>query len=195
MATSSFQAFKGRDLFIDGLDQAMQAGDEHAVVEAMRKQMCAFIRSPDIDLPADVYDPVEGHYARRSLYHSKEHDYEVIVMTWGPDQGTPIHDHSGMWCVEGVWHGELEIVQYEIAEKKDELYRFEQADAIQACIGSAGCLIPPHEYHTIHNRHPENIAISVHVYQHPMMSSHVFMPDDEHADWNQRVLKHLALDS
>ncbi len=26
-------------------------------------------------------------------------------MTWGPGQGTPLHDHAGIWCVEGVVEG------------------------------------------------------------------------------------------
>jgi predicted metal-dependent enzyme (double-stranded beta helix superfamily) len=38
----------------------------------------------------------------------------VIAMSWGPGQGTPLHDHDAMWCVEGVWLGELEITRYEL---------------------------------------------------------------------------------
>ena len=72
-------------------------------------------------------------------------------MTWGPGQGTPIHDHCGLWCVEGVWDGELEITQYELLERDGERFRFRAAGGMQAGPGSAGSLIPPHEYHTIRN--------------------------------------------
>ena len=56
--------------------------------------------------------------APRALSQPAEHGYSVVAMTWGPGQGTPLHDHSGLWCVEGVWHGELEITQYELLESR-----------------------------------------------------------------------------
>ena len=77
--------------------------------------------------------------------------YSVVAMTWGPGQGTPIHDHCGLWCVEGVWDGQLEITQYELLERDGERFRFRAAGGMQAGPGSAGSLIPPHEYHTIRN--------------------------------------------
>ena len=41
--------------------------------------------------------------------------FAVVAMVWGPDQRTPIHDHDGVWCVEGVFKGELEITQFEMS--------------------------------------------------------------------------------
>ena len=76
-------------------------------------------------------------------------------MTWGPGQGTPVHDHSGLWCVEGVWDGQLEITQYELLERDGERFRFRAAGGMHAGPGSAGSLIPPHEYHTIRNASPD----------------------------------------
>ena len=34
--------------------------------------------------------------------------------------------------------------------------------------GSAGSLIPPHEYHTIRNASPDAVAVSLHIYKAPM---------------------------
>src|SRR3546814_12513459 len=81
-------------------------------------------------------------------------------MTWAPGQGTPIHDHCGLWCVEGFWDGELEITQYELLERDGERFRFRAAGGMHAGPGSAGSLIPPHEYHTITNASGDKIAIS-----------------------------------
>src|SRR3546814_16841178 len=82
-------------------------------------------------------------------------------MTWAPGQGTPIHDHCGLWCVEGVWDGELEITQYELLERDGERFRFRAAGRMHAGPGSAGSLIPPHEYHTITNASGDKIATSL----------------------------------
>ena len=35
-------------------------------------------------------------------------------MTWGPGQGTPVHDHGGLWCVEGVVEGQIAVTRYDV---------------------------------------------------------------------------------
>ena len=40
-------------------------------------------------------------------------------MTWGPGQGTPLHDHAGMWCVEGVLEGRIEVARYDLLDERD----------------------------------------------------------------------------
>ncbi len=141
--------FPGADKLVASLDAAVALGDDRAVTDALRKSLCELICDEEVSLPACVLEPISDHYARRELYTSPEHGYSVIAMTWGPGQGTKIHDHSGMWCVEGVWRGRLEITQYELAERDDVRYRFVPAGTIEAGTGSAGSLIPPHQYHTI----------------------------------------------
>ena len=114
-------------------------------------------------------------------------------MTWGPGQGTKIHDHSGMWCVEGVWRGRLEITQYELAERDDVRYRFVPAGTIEAGTGSAGSLIPPHEYHTITNASGDKIAISLHIYKAPMECCSKFQPQS--GEWFLRTDSALRTDN
>jgi predicted metal-dependent enzyme (double-stranded beta helix superfamily) len=123
-----------------------------------------------------VHDPIQDHYARRELYRSPGLGYSVVAMTWGPGQGTPVHDHSGLWCVEGVWDGELEIVQYELLEREGERFHFRAAGGMHAGPGSAGSLIPPHEYHTIRNASPDAVAVSLHIYKAPMECCSKFVP-------------------
>src|SRR5690606_22782730 len=116
--------FAGHDRLIAAIDAAVASGDEHAVTAALRGALCNLIRDSEVRLPSCVYEPVKERYARRELYRSPEHGYSILAMTWGPGQGTPLHDHSGLWCVEGVWAGELEITQYELLETDGDRYRF-----------------------------------------------------------------------
>lgn len=185
--------FAGRDQLIRSFDAAIGAGDTIQVMRALRTALCDAIHSGDVKLPDSVYAGCAEHYARRELYRSPEHGYCVIAMTWSPGQGTPIHDHSGMWCVEGVWQGALEVVQYELREQAGDRYRFIPAGVIQAGAGSAGSLIPPHEHHTICNASATDLAISVHVYQDQMTHCGVFEP--EYDDWYQRRDHALTLDA
>jgi predicted metal-dependent enzyme (double-stranded beta helix superfamily) len=187
--------FEGRDKLVAVFDAAVALGDDRATTDALRKSLCKLIGDAEIALPEPLLHPIADHYARRELYTSPEHGYSVIAMTWGPGQGTLIHDHSGMWCVEGVWLGRLEIVQYELAEHEGDRYRFIEAGAIEAGTGSAGSLIPPHEYHTIRNPSERDAAVSLHVYQRAMLRCGVFAADERAgAGWLTRQERLLRTD-
>ena len=185
--------FPGRDRLVAALDEAVTAGDQHAVTAALRNVLCRMIRDRSIQLPDCVFEPIQDHYARRELYRSPAHGYSVVAMTWGPGQGTPVHDHSGLWCVEGVWDGELEITQYELLEQEGDAFRFRAAGGLHAGPGSAGSLIPPHEYHAICNASRDDVAVSVHIYKAPMECCSMFVPRD--GEWYVRADKALETDA
>jgi predicted metal-dependent enzyme (double-stranded beta helix superfamily) len=185
--------FPGRDHLIRAFDAAVAVGDTGSAMRGLRSALCAAIHAGNVRLPDCVFEGRAAHYARRELYRSPEHDYCVVAMTWSPGQGTPIHDHAGMWCVEAVWQGALEVVQYELREQDGTRYRFVPAGAIHAGAGSAGSLIPPHEHHTICNASDTDLAISVHVYQHPMTRCNVFEPTG--GEWYARDERKLSLDN
>src|SRR3546814_7484212 len=90
------------------------------------------------------------------------------VQTFALPICTPVHDHCGLSCVEGVWDGELEITQYELLDTDGDRARFRAAGGMVAGPGSAGSLIPPHEYHSIRNTSQDDSAVSVHIYKAPM---------------------------
>ena len=143
-----------------------------------------------------MLDPIADHYARRELHVSPELGYSVVAMTWGPGQGTRIHDHDGAWCVEGVWHGRLAITQYEPRERRDGRWRFIRMGDIEAGPGSAGSLIPPHEYHAIRNASARDVAVSIHIYAEPMTCCGVFAEAEAQGDgWHRYIEKQLSLDA
>jgi 3-mercaptopropionate dioxygenase len=184
--------FPGCRKLIQTVDAAMAAGDTPRIMQSLRDGLCQMIRAGEVELPIRVFEGCCDHYARRELYQSTDLGYSVVAMTWNPGQGTPIHDHAGMWCVEGVWRGELEVVQYELLEHQWTRYHFRPSGAIQAGRGSAGSLIPPHEYHTIRNPSRDSIAVSLHIYQDRMTCCSVFEPAG--GDWYARGERKLCLD-
>lgn len=184
--------FPGSRTLVDALDEAVRQASTPAITDTLRRTLCRLISEHEVQLPDCVYEAASDHYARRELYRSERYGYCVTAMTWGPGQGTPIHDHQGMWCVEGVWRGQLEITQYQLMENDQRRYRFHSVGSIQAGTGSAGSLIPPHEYHTIRNASDDAIAVSLHIYSGPMTQCGIFQPLD--GQWYQRDERTLALD-
>ena len=185
--------FPGSRHLVASLDRAVHHDKTSEIADALRKTLCELIRDPSVKLPDCVFEQASDHYARRELYRSDELGYSVIAMTWGPGQGTPIHDHAGMWCVEGVWRGSLEITPYELIEQQDGRYHFESRGTMNVGPGSAGSLIPPHEFHTIRNPSNDSIAVTLHIYRGAMTQCSVFQPVDR--DWYSRDRRQLALDS
>jgi predicted metal-dependent enzyme (double-stranded beta helix superfamily) len=184
--------FPGSRNMIEKLDAAVAQDSVEQITASLRRTLCELIQNKDVCLPDCCFTTLPDHYGRRELYQSAQHGYSVVAMTWAPGQGTPLHDHAGMWCVEGVWHGELEITQYELTESKGDRCRFIQGNPIEAGIGSAGSLIPPHEYHTIRNTSPESVAVSLHIYRGAMSSCAVYEPLGD--GWYRRGVKDMALD-
>jgi len=185
--------FPGATRLVDSLTAAVCHDCPTDITDALRNTLCELIKDPSVKLPQCCYERAADHYARRELYRSEQHGFSVIAMTWGPGQGTPIHDHAGMWCVEGVWHGSLEITPYELIEQQDDRYHFESRGTMNVGPGSAGSLIPPHEYHTIRNPAREGNAVTVHVYRGSMTQCAVFRPIDNR--WYSRDQRQLSLDA
>jgi 3-mercaptopropionate dioxygenase len=156
------------------VDAAVDKDDVTDTVETIKGDLCRLLRSGRIELPPQLTRQVQGHYARRLLHRDDERGYSIVVMTWAPGQRTPIHDHSGMWCVEGVWGGSIDVQQYELVESAGDGVRFEARNSYEAGVGSAGCLIPPFEYHSISNACPEQTAVSLHIYGGEMACCNVF---------------------
>ena len=183
----------GQDQLVRLVDDAVALADVEATVEQIKSRLCRLIRSGDFKLPRDFTAPNKDRYARRLLHRDNDRGYSIVVMTWGPGQGTPIHDHAGMWCVEGVVEGSLDVQQYELTDKREGRYVFEKRNSYEAGVGSAGCLIPPFEYHSIANGSDEAIAVSVHVYGGDMCSCSVFEPQADR--WFIKNERALSLDN
>ena len=184
----------GIDNLVALVEHAVKLDDVNDTVDTIKNRLCRMIRNREIEVPPEVCVPVEGHYARRLLAHDAEAGYSIVAMTWGPCQATAIHDHCGMWCVEGVWSGSVNVQQYELtAQDGRDRYQFQKRNSYEAGPGSAGCLIPPYEYHRISNPCDRTPAVSLHIYGGEMCSCHVFEPDPD--GWYRRVTKTLGYDT
>ena len=158
------------------LDAAVVLGDPAAITREVKGALQDALRQGLLNLPETFLRPRPDTYARRLLHRDPHGRYTAVVMTWGPGQGTPLHDHAGIWCVECVVDGEMEVRQYDLVDSRNDTYRFVPQSSIAAGPGSAGCLIPPFEYHTLANRRAGSPSVTLHIYGGEMTSCHVFEP-------------------
>jgi predicted metal-dependent enzyme (double-stranded beta helix superfamily) len=146
-----------------------------AITRRVKQELEDAIRGHTIRLPERFHRVRTDGYARRLLHRNDDLGYTAVVMTWGPGQRTPLHDHAGIWCVEGVVSGQMDVTQFDLVDESGEGFRFEARGCVQASVGSAGCLIPPFEYHILANA-LSTPSITLHVYGGEMTTCHVFEP-------------------
>lgn len=166
------------DTLIRRVDKATVAGGDDVRCRQVMKALSDCIGSGNCPIDSDLLKPVASGYGRRLLHKDSCGTYSIVLMVWDTNQGTPLHDHSGMWCVEGVCKGRITVENYDRLPNLDSgsnLYNFEKKESIEAGIGEAGRLIPPFDYHTIHNFGSE-LAATIHVYGGEVLSCNTFIP-------------------
>jgi predicted metal-dependent enzyme (double-stranded beta helix superfamily) len=189
MAISAFEAALH---LIDRLDCAARAEGTAAITQHVKQSLADLISKGELLLPDRFHVPRPGGYARRLLHRNPELGYSAVVMTWSPGHCTPLHDHAGMWCVEGVVAGEVTVDRYDLLQQQADRYRFERVESLRAGCGACGSLIPPQEYHVLGNALVDRPAITLHVYGGDMERCRVFEPCPD--GWYQEAFVPLGFD-
>lgn len=181
----------GLEELVARLDRSVEAGDAVAITAAVKADLEQMLGAGALSLPARLITARPDCYARRLLHRDPAGRYTAIVMTWGPGQGTAVHDHGGLWCVEGVVDGEIAVTQYRVAPDADGFYNVTPIGALLAGTGSAGCLIPPTDHHVLANARPSAASITLHVYGGDLDECRVFLPATPDGRYSE-ITKSLA---
>jgi len=174
------------------LDEAVAIQEEKGCCHAVKKALEDIVRSGEDFLDPHFLEPVEGRYARRLVHKDPNNRYSILAMVWDKNQGTPLHDHAGHWCVECVYRGRIRVVSYSLHGDADkEVVEFSPETEIMAGPGEAGALIPPFEYHTICNP-DQTPAVTIHVYAGELDHCYIFMPTEGGYKREYRELTYTA---
>lgn len=136
--------------------------------------------TPELFLP-----PRPDHYGRKLIWRDPDRQFVVVAMTWAPGQGSPLHDHAGLWGAEIVVDGTMNETMFALTGRgEDGRYRFERGAHRISGRGTVGVLIPPLEYHDFGNG-GSAVAHTVHVYGGDLTTSQAFT-DDGDGWWTAR---------
>jgi predicted metal-dependent enzyme (double-stranded beta helix superfamily) len=161
---------------IDRLNAAVEEPTPEAITQRVKGDLEELLGRGAIELPQRFKTPRPDCYARRLLYQDPRNRFTAVVMTWGPGQGTPVHDHGGLWCVEGVVEGRMQVTQYDVRASDGAFEVTPVGAPIAAGVGSAGRLIPPTDYHVLANAQPDLTSITLHVYGGDLTGCRIFTP-------------------
>lgn len=176
--------------FVERLDAAVGHDSVEKITDEVRELLSGVFRAGKLRLDDRFFRPRDDCYARRLLHRDERLGYTAVVMTWGPGQCTPLHDHAGIWCVEGVAHGEMRVSRFDLIERRDGLCRFREIGSTGARVGTSGALIPPQEHHILGNALDDRVSITLHVYGGEMDRCSIFEPQG--GGWYRPVEKRLV---
>jgi len=164
------------DELIRRLDQAVATDDIDQLCRNVKAVLAEVVSSGESFVDAAFLEPAADKYARRLMHRDPSGRYSVVVMVWGTDQGTPLHDHAGVWCVECVYRGRIRVTSFDLeSDPAVEPLRFTPESVVFAGVGEAGHLIPPFEYHMIENADPTP-SVTLHVYGGELTWCNAFHP-------------------
>jgi predicted metal-dependent enzyme (double-stranded beta helix superfamily) len=161
---------------IERLDAAVALRDPEAVTTRVKAALSDLLSRSALRLPERFWRVRQESYARRLLHQDAARGYTAVVMTWAPGQCTPLHDHGGLWCVEGVLDGLMTVTQFDLTDASNGSYAFAERGRLRAGVGSAGSLIPPVDYHVLGNALADRPSVTLHVYGGDLTRCHVFLP-------------------
>ena len=173
------------------LDAAVDLADCGERCDRVKNVLHDIVEDGGEFVPADLMKPAPDKYARRLLHKDPAGRYSVVVMVWGTNQGTPLHDHCGHWCVECVYRGRIKVVSYDKVSETGDQFQFSAETEIFAGPGDAGALIPPFEYHTIENVE-DTPSVTIHVYAEELEWCYVFLKDGDGFRRERRDLCYTA---
>jgi predicted metal-dependent enzyme (double-stranded beta helix superfamily) len=181
-----------RDL-VRRLDEAMTPVDDAGRCRAVKTVLEETFAAGTDFLAPEFLVPDPERYARRLVHRDPQNRYTVIAMVWNTGQGTPLHDHAGIWCVECVYAGRIRVTSYTCqgGDPERDIVQFKQETVIHAGIGQAGALIPPFEYHVLENA-SDQPTVTLHVYGGELDHCHIFEPVENGWLRRYRELRYTA---
>jgi predicted metal-dependent enzyme (double-stranded beta helix superfamily) len=161
---------------VDRLNAAVEEATSEAITRRVKADLEDLLGRGGLTLAPRFWTPRPDGYARRLLYQDPANRYTAVVMTWGPGQGTPVHDHGGLWCVEGVVDGEMQVTQFDVRPNGEAFDVVALGAPLSAGVGSAGRLIPPTDYHVLANAQPDAVSVTLHIYGGTLDGCRIFTP-------------------
>lgn len=101
-------------------------------------------------------------YLRVPIPHRGPVDYEALLILWPPGHATPIHDHAGLWGLELVLDGVLEVETYALSSHPRP--RLTSQGTAVLGVGDRASFSGANHAHRCRNFSSQKPALTLHVY-------------------------------
>lgn len=146
---------------VDAFAQLLDSHPPEAQILSRGSALLGDLIAHDDWLPDAFAVPQPERYQQYLLHADPKERFSVVSFVWGPDQATPIHDHT-VWGLIGVLRGaELsqayapDSVGHWLPQGVEHRLEPGQVEAVSPRIG---------DVHRVRNAFADQVSISIHVY-------------------------------
>lgn len=169
----------------------------HAWLQEIRAALARLPQQPDRNAVRDVADELAAsalrldlsatraltasvadytHYHRRLVDGAGDGSYSTLLIAWPRSHRTALHDHAGLWGIELVLDGVLEVEEF---RRGDDDLRTDLAPerTLMLGVGDAAVFDGDAYVHRCANKSSTRPALSLHIYGGTLDAYHEFVAD------------------
>lgn len=141
------------------------AGDLTAPeIEALRNQLAELAWRDGCPRAASFFAQTQApRYRRQLIAAAPDGGFTMLLIAWPPGYVTPLHDHAGLWGIELVLDGALQVDEFYSDGDPAEPALQAQRSLLLGC-GDAAVFTDPAYVHRCRNLSATQPALSLHVY-------------------------------
>ncbi|NII09489.1 cysteine dioxygenase family protein [Oleiagrimonas sp. C23AA] len=153
---------------LDPAPPVRRPGLAEALTSAVRWEGCPRANQMDRSIES-------GRLHRLPLADPADTGYSVLLIVWPAGYTTPIHDHDGLWGIELVLDGVLEVTSYQLTTSAQP--QLVHKDTTVLGIGDHTMFSGADYAHQCRNASLHRTALSLHVYGGDLQRYQVFQKD------------------
>lgn len=104
-----------------------------------------------------------AHYRRQLIAAAPDGGYTMLLIAWPPGYVTPLHDHAGLWGIELVLDGALQVDEY-FSDGGTHTPTLQPQRSLMLGSGDSAVFLDPAYVHRCRNLSLQQPALSLHVY-------------------------------
>lgn len=152
---------------------SLGAAPTASAIETLSERLAA--RALQLDAPR-ASAPEQDRYRRHLLAGNADGSLSCLLIEWPVAHRTPIHDHAGLWGIELVLDGALEVEEFTLGGDLDRPALARKRSLILGA-GDAAVFTGRRYAHRCRNLSTTRPALSLHVYGGELDRYHAFQAD------------------
>jgi predicted metal-dependent enzyme (double-stranded beta helix superfamily) len=168
-----------------GAVDACMHDDTSVDVQGLAQALASASKWPGCPHTEDLVDAASASsYRRIALADPATHGYEALLIIWPPSHATPVHDHDGLWGMEIMLDGVLEVEAFDLSLAEHPHLVSRGTSVIG--IGDHLAFSDADYAHRCRNLSSHRAAVSLHIYGGALDSYRSYHPE-EAGRWSSKT--------
>ncbi|MEP6939011.1 MAG: cysteine dioxygenase family protein [Rudaea sp.] len=133
-------------------------------VATLRDQLTELVWTDGCPRAGSFFSQTQApRYRRQMIAAGPDGGYTMLLIAWPPGYMTPLHDHSGLWGIELVLDGALQVEEF-YSDGAIDSPTLQLQRSLMLGSGDSAVFVDPAYVHRCRNLSMQHPALSLHVY-------------------------------